>query len=284
MEHIVNLNGAVTGFYFTEQFIDCMCGKEILKIEKGSGKVICNKEIFKKEGFSRKLIADNRQIIIFDFCTLYILNRENYELVGKWQLGSDLSSDLVGIAADENTVYCSIRNGNIITLDRQSYEIKEYYISDSSMWSIKTYDTHLVCGTVDGRLLLLDKVTLSIEKTLILGKKNIRSFYIDGEILYAASQDGKLFKVDLTTFEIDTSRKNTHKKMFDCVGIYEDMVITVSYPCSEVSFWDKDTLEKRKTVNVPLKLLGRAHIENDFLYIASRNILGIDRIRLNELK
>ena len=72
--------------------------------------------------------------------------------------------------------------------------------------------------------------------------------------------------------------------MFDCVGVYEDMVITVSYTCSEVSFWDKKTLENRKTINVPLRLLGRAHIENDFLYIASRNILGIDIIKLNELK
>lgn len=282
MEHFADLEGAVTGFCFTEQFIDCMCGKEIFKIEKCSGKVIYNKEIFKKEGFSRNLIADNGQIIIFDFCMLYILDQENYELIGKWQLGNDLSSDLVGIAVDENTVYCSIRNGKIITLGRRSCAINEYHVSDSSMWSIKTYDTHLVCGTVDGKLLLLDKATLSIEKTLILGKKNIGSFYIDGKILYAACQDGKLFKVDLTTFEIDTSRKNTHKKMFKCVGIYEDTVVTVSYPCSEVSFWDKETLENRRTVNVPLRLPGRAHIENDFLYIASRNILGIDRIRLNE--
>lgn len=72
--------------------------------------------------------------------------------------------------------------------------------------------------------------------------------------------------------------------MFKCIGVYGDMLITVSYPCSEIAFWDKETLEKRKAITVPLRLPGRAHIEDDSLYIASRNILGIDRIRLNALE
>ena len=76
--------------------------------------------------------------------------------------------------------------------------------------------------------------------------------------------------------------KNVHKKMFVCVGIYKDMLIPVSYPCSEIALWNKNTLEKIKVIQVPLKLSGRAYIENDFLYICSRNILGIDMIKLNE--
>lgn len=39
------------------------------------------------------------------------------------------------------------------------------------MWSIKTYDSYLVSGTVDGNVLLLDKSALSLEKKLVLGKK-----------------------------------------------------------------------------------------------------------------
>lgn len=58
---------------------------------------------------------------------------------------------------------------------------------------------------------------------------------------------------------------------------------TDEYPCSEISFWDKKTLEHKKTVNVPLRLSGQAYIESDFLYIASRNISGIDKIALNGL-
>lgn len=121
-----------------------------------------------------------------------------------------------------------------------------------------------------------------MKKNLVLGKKNIGSLYIDGDTLYTASHDGKLFKIDMKTFEIETSTKNVHKKMFVVAGIYKDMLITVSYPCSEIAFWNKDTLEKIKLINTPLKLSGRTHIEDNFMYISSRNILGIDRINLNE--
>ena len=280
MEHIAELGGIVTGFNVTEHCIDCMCGKNFIKIDKTSGDIICQKPVFEKEGLSRKLTADNEQIFVYDFCTLYILRQKDYELIGKWQLGNDLSSDICGMAVDGNTVYCSVRNGKIITLDRQSYLIKEFIISESSMWSMKIYAPYLVSGTVDGKLLLLDKSGLSIEKKLVLGKKNIGSLHIDGVTLYAASHDGKLYKIGLRNFDIESSMKNAHKKMFDCAGIYEDMLVTVSYPCSEIALWNKDTLEKIKVISTPLKLSGRTHIENDYMYISSRNILGIDRIKL----
>lgn len=282
MEHIAELGGIVTGFNVTEQCIDCINGKDLLKIDKYSRNIICQKTIFEREGLSRKLIADAEQIYIYDFCTLYVFSQKNYEMLGKWQLGNDLSSDICGITVDNDIVYCSIRNGKIITLDKQSYLIKEFIVSKSSMWSIKTYNQYLICGTVDGELLLLDKSTFSIEKKLVLGKKNIGSLYIDREILYAASHDGKLFKIDMKNFEIETSMKKVHKKMFVCAGIYGDMLVTVSFPCSEIAFWNKDTLEKIRVINIPLKLSGCTYIENDFMYISSRNILGIDKIKLNE--
>lgn len=282
MEHIAELGGIVTGFNVTEHCIDCMCGKNLVKINKRSREIICQKPIFEKEGLSRKLTADDEQIFIYDFCTLYVLCQKDYELIGKWQLGNDLSSDICGIAVDSNAIYCSIRNGKIITLDRQSYQIKEFIVSESSMWSIKTYGSYLVSGTVDGKVLLLDKLTLSIEKELVLGKKNIGSLYMDGETLYAASHDGKLFKISMRNFDVESLMKKVHKKMFDCVGTYEDMLVTISYPCSEIAFWNKETLEKIKVMNFPLKLSGHTHIENNFMYISSRNILGIGRIKLKE--
>lgn len=229
MEHIAELGGIVTGFNVTEHCVDCICGKSLVKIDKHSRDIICQKPVFEKEGLSRKLTANDEQIFVYDFCTLYVLSQKNYELIGKWQLGNDLSSDICGMAVDRNTIYCSIRNGKMITLDRQSYLVKKFIVSESSMWSIQTYDSYLVCGTVDGNVLLLDQSTLSIEKTHVLGKKNIGSLYIDGETLYAASHDGKLFKI----------------------------------------------------IHTPLKLSGHTHIEKNFMYISSRNISGIDRIKLN---
>lgn len=72
MEHIAELGGIVTGFQITEQYIDCMCGKKLIKMDKDSRDIICQKTVFEKEGLSRKLTADEGQIFVYDFCTLYI--------------------------------------------------------------------------------------------------------------------------------------------------------------------------------------------------------------------
>ena len=254
----------------------------MIKLEKSSGDIVCKKEIFEKDGLSRNLIADDEQIFIYDFCTLYAFRRSDFELLGKWQLGSDLSSDICGIVIDNDTVYCSIRNGRIITINRQSYQTKEFYIGESSMWSIGIYDKYLICGTVDGKLLLMDKKSFYVEKELVLSKKNVGSLYFSGETLYAASHDGKLFKIDMRDFEVESLTKNAHRKMFNCAGIYKDKLITVSYPCSELALWDKNTLQKLKVIAIPLKLSGRAYIERELLYISSRNISEIGIVRLSE--
>lgn len=282
MEYLAKLEGAVLGFCVTEHYIDCICGRMLLKLEKDSGKIVCQKEVFEKEGLARNLLADNGLLVLSDFCTLHVLRQSDYERIGKWQLGEDLTSDICGLAADEKTLYCSIRNGKMITVDRTSFARKEFAISDSSMWDVCPYGKDLLCGTVDGRLLLLDKAILTIRKSLALGRQNIKSLCTDGEILYAAGQDKKLWKINLTEFAVEDVKRNVHKKMFQCVGVYDNMLLTVSYPCGEIAFWNQDTLEKIREISVPLKLSGCACIDGDKLYIASRNIEGIGMLRLRE--
>lgn len=282
MDYLIKSEGAVLGFCIQKYYIDFLCKKMLCKIDKESEKIVCKKEIFEKEGSARIITADENQIYISDFCTLYILSREDYEIIGKWKIGEDLSSDICGMTVDEKRIYCSIRNGRIITVDKISFDKHEYVISDASMWSLKIFDHYLLCGTVDGQLLLLDRNTMLSEKKLILSKQNIRSLCVNGTTLYAACQDKKLFKIDLPKFEIVELQKNVHKKMFDCVGLYDDMLVTVSYPCSEITLWNMNTLEKRKEIKTPLSLSGNAYIEEDKLYITSRNIYGIGIISLNE--
>ena len=282
MDYLIKSEGAVLGFCIQKYYIDFLCKKMLYKIDKVSEKTICKKEIFEKEGSARIMVADENRIYISDFCTLYVLERQDYEIIGKWRIGENLSSDICGMTVDEKRIYCSIRNGRIITVDKSSFDKHEYAISNTSMWSLKIFDHYLLCGTVDGQLLLLDRDTMLSEKSLILGKKNIRSLYINGTLLYAACQDKKLFKIDLLQVQIVELQKNLHKKMFDCVGLYNEMLVTASYPCSEITFWDMNTLEKRKEIKTPLSLSGNAYIEGDKLYIASRNINGIGIIYLNE--
>ncbi len=282
VEHVVKLDGPVTDFHISGQHIHCMCGKQLLKADKDQGEIFYRKEVFAKRGFSRKLAAEGGEIFVYDFCTLSVFRQEDYALQKSWKLGNDLSSDICGMAVDENTVYCSIRNGKLVALDWRSGAEKEFPVLGSSMWSLVRYGEGLVCGSVDGKLLLLDKKTMSIEKRMDLGRKNIGSLYRDGETLYAASHDGRLFRINMRSWEIEALVKNAHKKMFGCVGMYQDMLVTVSHPCSEVALWDKNTLEKRGMLTVPLQLSGRARIEGGFLYLSSRNIMGIDKIRLSQ--
>lgn len=275
MEYLASLEAPVLGFSVQEDHIDCLCGKKLQRVEKKSGKLLYEKEIFEKEGLARIMLADNGVLFISDFCTLYAFLLGSYELLGKWQLGEDLSSDICGMAVDQNRVYCSIRNGKLVTVERNSFRRQEYVVSDSSMWSLRIYNSYLLCGTVDGQLLLLDKESLVVQKRLCLGKQNIRSLFVDGEVLYAASQDKKLYKISLPDLEIMSVRRNAHKKMFDCAGLWENAIITVSFPCSEIALWNRDTLEKVGEISVPLKLSGCTYIDGGRLYISSRNINGI---------
>ena len=281
MDYLIELESAVSDACFKERYVYCICKKTVYKIDRETKTIAYKKEIFEKDGLARILIADENRIFISDFCTLYVLNEENFEIVVKMKLGEDLSSDICGMTVDDKKIYCSIRNGKIITVDKNSFDKNEYNISDASMWRLKVYDKYLLCGTVDGQLLLLDRNTMSAEKKIILSKQNVRSLYVNGTILYAACQDKKLFKIDLSKFEIIEFQKNVHKKMFDCVGSFDNMLVTVSYPCSEISLWDINTLEKRKEIIIPLSLSGNACVEENKLYITSRNIYGVGIVYLN---
>lgn len=280
MEYLAKLDAPVLGFSLQGDYIDCLCGKKLQKFEKESGNLIYEREIFEKEGLARNMCVDNGQIFISDFCTLYAFSQERYELLGQWQLGEDLSSDICGMAMDKHTVYCSIRNGKLITVGRTSFLRREYAVSDSSMWSLKIYDSYLLCGTVAGQLLLLDRETLAVQKRLLLGKQNIRSLFVSDKILYAAGQDKRLYKISLPDLEVMNVKRNVHKKMFDCAGLCGAAIVTVSFPCSEIALWDKNTLEKVGEIPVPLKLSGCTYIDGEKMYISSRNIDGIVSIKL----
>ncbi len=281
MELPIKLEGAVTGFGVTKNFMYCLCRKTIYKIDKKSGAVTDKKEIFEKDGAARILTADESRICISDFCMLYVLDGAELDVIGKWRLGDDLSSDICGMTVDDGKIYCSVRNGKLVTVDKGSFEKREYKISGASMWRLKVYENFLLCGTVDGQLLLLDRDTMAAVKKMTLGRQNVRSLFLSGSTLYAACQDKKLFKIDLEKFEVICFRKNVHKKMFDCAGTYNGMLVTVSHPCSEIALWDMNTLEKIKEIHTPLSLSGDTFIDGDRLYLTSRNIEGVSMICLN---
>lgn len=282
MEYAVKLNNTVTGFSVDSEFIDCICGTKVIKADKSTGNILLETQLFKKEGLSRNLISDNKQLIIKDFCMLYILNKSDYSVIQSLKLGDDLSSDICGLTSDENYIYAAIRNGKITVINKKSFKTKIYEISENSIWDMKNYKDYLICGTVGGKLLIIDKKEMKIKDMMDIGKQNIASIAINDNIVYTAGQDKKLCEIDLLESKIILQKRNVHKKMFDCIGIYRDSVLTVSHPCNEISFWDKNTLNLIRTINMPLSLCGRTFIENDLLYMTSRNIKGIALVRLSK--
>ena len=134
----------------------------------------------------------------------------------------------------------------------------------------------LFCGTVSGELLKIDKNSMEMIGNIALAKQNVKSIHIKDDRLFCACQNKSLYVVDIPSFSQIKRKTNMHPKMFFIVGEYENMLITVSHPAKEFSFWDIDTLENIKTVSVPLCLSGPAKVVGDKIYFSSRNINGID--------
>ncbi|WMJ88947.1 hypothetical protein [Anaerocolumna sp. MB42-C2] len=276
MNYFITMNKCVTGFRVDNQFIDCISNDSVFKIDKQTKEIVYSTKLFKKEGFSRNLISNHELLIIRDFYTLYILDKNNYSCVSTFQLGTDLRTDICGMTMDETNIYACIRNGSIIVIELSNLTIKGvYHVSSSSIWDIKVYSNVLIGGNVEGNLLLIDKIKMEPMTSMILGKQNIGSISLQKNKVYAAGQDKTLYFVDLEHRTCITNKRNVHKRMFDCVGIYNNFFITISYPCSEISFWNKETLEFVGSINIPLSLSGRTFIEDNILFVASRNINGI---------
>ena len=133
MDYLIKSEGAVLGFCVKKQYIDFLCKKTLYKFDKESETVIYKKEIFEKEGMTKIMIADENRIYISNFCTLYVLDENNYEFIVKLKIGENLSSDICGMVMDKNRVYCSVRNGKIVTVEKSSFEKKEYHLDRKSV-------------------------------------------------------------------------------------------------------------------------------------------------------
>lgn len=132
-----------------------------------------------------------------------------------------------------------------------------------------------------GTLLYINKLNFKVQSTILLSRQNIRSIYLYGDYIYTAGQDKSLYLIDAKTQECIAKRRKVHNRMFDYVSVYKDSFITISYPSSEIAFWNKESLEHEKSINIPLKLSGRTVIEGDKLYVASRSIDGIVSVDLS---
>lgn len=274
------LSTVVTGFVIVDDYIDCICGEKVVKLDKHNGTILEEKQIFEKPGFSRKIIYSKHQLIIYDFCMLYILEEKDFSVIRQIQLGNDLTSDICGLKVDDDFIFSCIRNGTIAVINRKTFEVRSFQIDEHSMWSIQSLENQIYVGTVDGKLIILDKETMQMKNSLVLSNKNIRGLEIEDHLIYAASQNKSLYLIDCNTQELVGQAKNLHMKMFDIVGFRNNQMITISHPCSEIKIWTKDSIELIGRYHVPLSLSGTSYLDGNQLYLTSRNIKGIGIIHI----
>ncbi len=279
MTDFIELGGTVSGFGIQNGEINCLSGNDLVKLAGGA--VALQRTVFEKPGAARFFAENGKHIVIADFCTLHSFSKETFERENAVKIGNDLTSDICFLFAEGDHAYCAIRNGGMAKVRIEDFSYEIYPTSDASIWEINCFEGMLYCGTVDGHILKIDKETMRIVKAAEVSKKNVKSIRRDGNKLYAASQDMKLYVLDVDTLDILAVRRNVHKYMYYIAGITDHGIVTVSHPASEISVLDKETLETVRLIREPLRLSGPVKLEGGILYYASRNFDGIKTMKLD---
>lgn len=245
---LVELANPVLRFKKAGNIIYAIAGKEFIKADSETGEILRRAEIFAEDSKTRKFIVDNDVIYCRDFYRLYRIDKETLQITERWELGSDQSSDICALRSDETNVYASIRNGGFAVVSKSSGEVKTYTVSGSSIWDMIVSD-RIYAGNVDGHLYVLDKPDIRILEKKPIHKKNLKSLMPEGELIYTASQDLSIAKVDKNTLDVIGRSKRCHGKMFYIAGLWRDYLITVSPPCGETKLWNKSDFSLYRTVN-----------------------------------
>lgn len=281
MSRLIETAAPVVGFCLHRDKCFLLCGNDLIKADARTGSIEQQKKIFAKDGKSRLIRTNGTVVAVSDFCVLSVFDAETLEKVHEIKLGDDLTSDICGLSADESSLYACIRNGGLVKLALSDFSQSSTVIGNASSWSLAVWEDKLYAGTVDGKLLLLDKNTLKTEATLSISRQNVKSLYRSGGTLYAAGQDKKLYVIDLPSFSLVRKTSGIHPMMFDVVGEKDGVLYTVSHPACEICGWDKNGA---KVCSLPyrLRLSGSSCIFEDAILISSRNLNGVDRIELSD--
>ncbi len=282
MSSFIETDAPVLGFCTSDTCIFLLCGSELICADKRTGAIENRKKIFDKDGKARYIRTNGRQLAVSDFCTLILFDCGTLERLAEWTLGSDLSSDICGLLIDGDYIFACIRNGGLSRFDLSDISVSTFDTGAASSWSLASFKNQIIAGTVDGKLLCLDRESMSITARLELCRQNVRSLCISGDILYASGQDKCLYSVDLRSFELIHKYHSLHKKMYDIIGVKDGRIYTVSHPSSEISSWNT---EGAKIGSLPysLRLSGSSELDGDAILISSRSINGVDRLELSEI-
>ena len=205
--------------------------------------------IFKKDGKARGISVFGDFIYLTDFCDLYILNKNDLQVLEVYRIGNDLSSDLGAVRFDASNAYIGIRNGKIAVLNLLTHDLQIHSLCDSSFWDFCVVKNRIYAGTVGGELLEINTEKMLVLRKVSLGRKNIYSVLQCGQFLYTVSQDMSITAIDINTLEVTFQAKKAVRGMAKILGCYEESLIVAD--SNKVSFWQINTLQHQKTIGFP---------------------------------
>jgi len=245
MENDGKLNVAVDGSH-----LYIRCRNDMYMFNLSDMNLVAKKNIFKKDGRARGLKIFGEKIFLYDFLDLYILHKDDLQVLDIIRLGVNLSSDVCGAMwFDSPNVYVKIRNGRIYDLNIETKDVKKHDISDSSFWAHCVTEKSVYIGTYKGDLIEIDKADLHVKRKIQLCRKNIYAVKFHNSLLYSVSQDTTLKAVDVKSFEIVHNIRKAIRGMSDILGIYENKLFL--YDWGQITLWDIRTMQLIEKFDFP---------------------------------
>ncbi|HKM33469.1 MAG TPA: hypothetical protein VJY54_01845 [Lachnospiraceae bacterium] len=252
------------------------CKRTMYKYSLSDMSQMAQNVIFKKDGKARSFSICNKYVFLTDFCDLYILEKENLQVVNVHRLGEDLSSDLGEVRFDAKKAYICIRNGKMAVMDIDTKEYKKYDIGNSTFWDFNVVGNSLYAGNVQGELLAVDTNNMKINKKIELGKKNIYSVVLNNNLIYTVSQDMTIKATNADSFEVVCISKKAVRGMAKILGTYKDLLIVAD--SNKISIWDKQTLQLHDEFPFPTGHFNKGVILNENKLFGSdyQSVYGAD--------
>lgn len=214
------------------------CKRMMYKFDLADMNCAAKNVIFKKDGKARSFSIGEEHVFLTDFCDLYILGKDDLQIVEAMRLGADLSSDLGAVRFDAHHAYISIRNGKMAVMDLNTRAVSNVVISNSSSWDFCVAGTRIYTGTVNGEIVATDTHDMQFIRKNKVCKKNIYSVVYHNGMLYTVSQDTTIKIIDAATLEVVCERKAV-KGMVRILGMYQDLLVVAD---GGISLWHAGTL------------------------------------------
>jgi len=238
------LNMAIDG-----SFLYIRCKRIMYKHHLTDMRIAAHNVVFKKDGKARSFSVCDHYLFLTDFCDLYLLRKDDLQVIEVIRLGADASSDLGCVRFDAQKAYIGIRNGKMAVMDIRTRDTHKFDIIDSSFWDFCVVGNRIIAGTVRGELIEIDTRDVRVLRKVELCKKNIYSVVPSGGLLYTVSQDMTIKAVSADTFETVCVAKKAVAGMAKILGVLDDRLIIAD--TNQLSMWDRHTLQFYERFDFP---------------------------------